>query len=131
VTSLSASLHSLDAVPRLGETGREGDASPPPYSYVFLSPIWPSVSKGAAHAPGPDLSLDLVAAEFAVRPPALPVVALGGLTPDTARLVSGLGFSGGAALGAVWDAPNPAAAWAAFVAGLDAGEAAAAAAASP
>jgi len=125
-TSLSASLHSLNAVPRVGgEEGEDvegGNSASPPWSYVFLSPVWPSVSKGATHAPGPDLSPALIAASLADRPPAVPVIALGGLTPATARLVSDLGFAGAAALGSVWGDPDPPSAWAAFVAGLEEGQ---------
>ncbi len=91
-----------------------------PWAYAFLSPVWPSVSK-AGHAPGPDLGPALIAASFAAHPPAVPVVALGGLTPDSARAVRGLGCAGGAAIGCVWGAADPVAAWGAFVEGLDAG----------
>ena len=120
-TSLSASLHSLADVPRVSDAKGEGKPIPPLWSYVFLAPVWPSVSKGATHAPGPDLSPELIAASFAESPPAVPIVALGGLTPANAGFVRSLGFSGAAALGSVWGDPDPAGAWAAFVEGLEDG----------
>ena len=105
-------------MPRVGG-GSDGDRAFP-WSYAFLSPVWPSVSK-PGHAPGPDLSPAAVAASFGASPPALPVVVLGGLTPARAAHVRGLGCAGGAAIGCVWEAADPVAAWGAFVAGLDAG----------
>lgn len=114
---MSASLHSLEDVPRAG-----GETSISfPWTYAFLSPVWPSVSKGGDHAPGPDLSRDRIAASLGAYPPSVPVVALGGLTPDRARQVKALGCSGGAAIGCVWGAADPVAAWGAFVEGLDDG----------
>lgn len=128
--TLSASLHRLEDVPRLRrEGGGEGEgggeaavppAAPLPYKYVFLSPVWASVSK-AGYGPGAAFTPASLAADLRARPPAVPVIALGGLTPATARQVRGLGCAGAAVLGCVWEAPDPAAGWAAFVGGLDAG----------
>lgn len=111
----SASLHSLADVPRVG--GENEDE----WDYVFLSPVWPSVSKPghAGTLPPPPA----IAADLAARPPAVPVLALGGLTPVTARDVASLGCAGAAVLGCVWEAADPLAVWAEVVAALDAGHA--------
>jgi thiamine-phosphate pyrophosphorylase len=121
--TISASLHALADVPRGDGGGGSGDATPA-WTYAFLSPVWPSVSKPGHGGPGSGCALTppLIAADLAARPPSVPVVALGGLTLATAPEVAGLGCAGGAALGAVWEAPDRQAAWAAIVAGLDAGE---------
>ena len=95
----SASLHTLAAIPPAG----------PPclYSYAFLSPIFDSISKQGYVAAFD--AADLAAALGAPRE--CDLIALGGVTPATARAALGLGFDGVAVLGAVWEAADPVAAW--------------------
>jgi thiamine-phosphate pyrophosphorylase len=82
------------------------------YDYVFLSPVFDSISKdnyGAAF----DL-IEVAAALRGLREPATfapRVLALGGV--DAARLaaVRQVGFAGAALLGAIWQSPDPVAAF--------------------
>jgi thiamine-phosphate pyrophosphorylase len=73
--------------------------------YATLSPIWPTPSKpGYGPALGPD---GLAVACAAV--PGLPVVALGGVTPERAQECRAAGAVGVAVMGAVMRADDPAA----------------------
>lgn len=66
--------------------------------YLFLSPIFPSISKpgySSTLLSDPDLQATLTSA------PA-PVVALGGVTPSSLELIASLGFSGAAMLAEAW-----------------------------
>ncbi len=65
-------------------------------SYVTLSPIFDSISK-SAYLSGHNL-------EKISLPPknGLPVIALGGVTPDKFRILAEAGFAGAALLGAIW-----------------------------
>jgi thiamine-phosphate pyrophosphorylase len=69
--------------------------------YVFLGNIWVTASHPGRRPVGPD----------AIRQ-ALPtrVVAIGGVTPETAPLAAAAGAAGAAAIRALWDADDPAAA---------------------
>lgn len=83
--SISISCHSIEEIRQL----------PFEPAYCFLSPVFDSISKkGYLSAfPGlPDLSQVTV-----------PVVALGGITPDKIDLCRRAGFSGVAALGYIWE----------------------------
>jgi thiamine-phosphate pyrophosphorylase len=91
----SCSLHALSEL-----------ATAQQYRYVFLSPIFPSISK-QGHLP--PFSLEECAA--AVRRTQGTVVALGGISPHTAPIARAAGFAGIAVLGAVWSAPEPVAAF--------------------
>jgi thiamine-phosphate pyrophosphorylase len=74
-----------------------------------------AVHETASHpsrTPGGELLLRTVAALD------LPVVAIGGITPERARAARAAGAYGIAAIRALWDAPDPGAAAAAFVAAL-------------
>jgi thiamine-phosphate pyrophosphorylase len=66
--------------------------------YVFLSPVFDSVSKAGYRAAfgGEELRILLQDAD---RPP---VVALGGITPQTVRQARHWGFEGAAAIGSIW-----------------------------
>lgn len=67
--------------------------------FVFLGPIWPT----ATHPGMPALGVELPA------PGAdLPIIAIGGVTPDRIPGCLEAGFHGVAAIGAVWGAANPA-----------------------
>ncbi len=65
--------------------------------YVLLSPIWPSPSK-------PDDARTPLGAEVFDALRGLPVLALGGLTPERLSLARSNGAWGGAAMGALFDA---------------------------
>ena len=86
----SASLHSLEDVARV-------DAAC--FDYVFLSPIFDSISK-AAH---PAASFDSAALAATLAACSVPVLALGGVAPATAARARALGFRGAALLGCVWE----------------------------
>lgn len=65
--------------------------------YVTFSPVFPSISK---HGYTPAYTLEQIAA--AISRASVPVVALGGVTPDKATLLQQIGFSGYACLGSIW-----------------------------
>jgi thiamine-phosphate pyrophosphorylase len=100
--TLSTSFHSLAEIAR---TRRR-------YDYVFLSPIFDSISKS-----GYVSNFDLVDVHRFLRrlagqagsPP--PVLALGGIDSQNIALVRQAGFAGTAVLGAVWQSADPVAAW--------------------
>ncbi|MCC9137952.1 thiamine phosphate synthase [Pontibacter silvestris] len=74
----------------------------PLFDYVFLSPIFDSISKEgyqAAFAPE-----DL---QRTVRQAKVPLVALGGVNLSSLEAVQKMGFAGAAVLGAVWQAEEP------------------------
>jgi thiamine-phosphate pyrophosphorylase len=87
--AISCSLHALEELPRARD-----------FEYVFLSPIFPSSSK-----PGylPRFSLQQCQESLQSCPGT--VMALGGVTPETAPRARQAGFSGVAAIGAVWGFP--------------------------
>lgn len=65
------------------------------YDYVMLSPVFPSISK-----PGYQSAENLTEA-FRIYKGNIPVVALGGVTPDKLKFLQQIGFAGGAMLGAI------------------------------
>lgn len=83
------------------------------YDYVFLSPIFNSISKvdyPSAHSLSQvQPALRALAARAGYRPR---VLALGGIEAATLPLVRQAGFAGAAVLGALWQAPDPLGAWA-------------------
>lgn len=100
--SLSISCHSAEeirALSLLKKTGANLSPAPahaPAVSYAFLSPIRDSLSKpGYCAAFNPE---ELTAILHDAGP--LPVVALGGMTPDLIPEISAIGFAGMALLGA-------------------------------
>jgi thiamine-phosphate pyrophosphorylase len=100
--TLSTSFHSLA---QISQHRRR-------YDYVFLSPIFDSLSK-AGYASNFDLgdlqrALPALAARPGYRPP---VLALGGIEAQNISLVQQAGFAGAAVLGAVWQRADPVAAW--------------------
>jgi thiamine-phosphate pyrophosphorylase len=84
----SASCHHWAEVKRC--TGRA--------DYVFLSPIFDSISKAGYRAAFAREQLRILLQD----PDRPPVAALGGITPHTAALARTWGFEGAAALGSVW-----------------------------
>jgi len=100
--TLSTSFHSLAEIAR---TRRH-------YDYVFLSPIFDSISK-KGYVSNFDLGdvqrfLQVLAGQASHRPP---VLALGGIDSPGMALVQQAGFAGAAVLGAVWQSADPVAAW--------------------
>ncbi|MBJ6145802.1 thiamine phosphate synthase [Siccationidurans sp. BT559] len=100
--TLSTSFHSLAEINR---TRRR-------YDYVFLSPIFDSISK-EGYASKFDLGdLQRSFRVQATRPGHWPpVLALGGIEAQIVGQVRQVGFAGAAVLGAVWQSPDPVAAW--------------------
>lgn len=78
------------------------------YDYVFLSPIFDSISK-AGYASG--FALATVQAQlhrWAARPGYRPqVLALGGVSAENIGLLAPAGFAGAAVLGSLWQSPDP------------------------
>ncbi len=81
---------------------------------VFFAPVFPSLSK-PGRAPAADFPFAALAAVLATRTDderRTSVLALGGITSETAPRALALGFDGVAALGAIWQAADPARAFA-------------------
>ncbi|MGI4759308.1 MAG: thiamine phosphate synthase [Janthinobacterium lividum] len=100
--TLSTSFHSLAEIARSRRR----------YDYVFLSPIFDSISK-AGYTSNFDLVevqafLQRLASRPGYRPP---VLALGGIDSQTITLVRQAGFAGAAVLGAIWQSADPVAAF--------------------
>ena len=95
---ISASFHSVDDI-------KENTF---PYQYIFLGPIFNSISKAGYKS---TFELSVVADELALmkkKNPSLPkVIALGGINSDNISKVKSAGFSGAAILGAVWQSSDP------------------------
>ena len=77
------------------------------YAAVFLSPVFPSISKQGYR---PKMALASIAEQLARRTEGerkTEVIALGGVTPANAASCAELGFDGVAVLGAIWLAEQP------------------------
>jgi len=100
--SLSTSFHALEEVKQHRRR----------YDYVLLSPIFDSISK-VGYSSTFDLgSLPQALQQLQRRPSYVPpVIALGGITAENVSAAQQAGFSGAAVLGAVWQAPDPVAAF--------------------
>lgn len=83
---LGITCHSVGEVLEAAATGR--------YAYATLSPIFPSLSK-------PGYAADFAPEEIARATAAMPVIALGGVTPERMEAVADLGFAGYAVLGSL------------------------------
>lgn len=105
--TLSTSFHSLAEISRHRRR----------YDYVFLSPIFDSISKhgyaGNFELPKVQKQLKLLAARAGYHPQ---VLALGGVDAQNVALVRQAGFAGAAVLGTIWQSPNPVEAWRAVAA---------------
>jgi thiamine-phosphate pyrophosphorylase len=91
---VGASCHSLEAA-----KSAEGDGA----SYLFFGPVFPTPSKAAFGAPqglGPLAEV--------CRSVSIPVLAIGGITPENAPACFGVGASGIAAIRMFQDASDPA-----------------------
>ena len=71
------------------------------YKYIFLSPIFDSISKK-----GYKSNFNLLDLEFFLKK-RKNVVALGGINTDNIKAVKQIGFCGAAILGALWESENP------------------------
>lgn len=91
---LSASCHSLEETRQAKARGLD---------YVFLSPIFDSVSKSGYKSAFSAADLARAAAEGVVDGR---VVALGGIKPSNLRDVAAMGFGGAAVLGSLWAIGN-------------------------
>jgi thiamine-phosphate diphosphorylase len=80
--------------------GAEADGA----DFALLGTIFESASHPGRAAAGPSLVSDAVAGA------ALPVIAIGGITPERVAAVAAAGAHGVAVLGGVWRAADPAAA---------------------
>lgn len=87
---LSASCHSLEEAQLAKASGMD---------YVFLSPIFDSVSKSGYTSAFSAEDIARAAAEGVVDSR---VVALGGIRPENIRRVEAMGFGGAAILGSLW-----------------------------
>lgn len=87
--SKSSSLHSLEELQTI----------PSEIDYVFLSPIFKSISKQNYPA-----AFDKKELTLALKNCQTPIFALGGLSPKTIPLAFEMGFKGVVVLGAVWKA---------------------------
>ena len=100
--SLSTGFHSLAELNRCRRR----------YDYVFLSPIFDSLSKagypGAFELAALRVQLAAQVARPGYHPP---VLALGGVAADNISLLPPAGFAGAAVLGTVWQSADPVAAF--------------------
>ncbi len=84
------------------------------YGAIFVGPVFASLSK-PGHGPMPRRMREELGALLACRTTAersTEVIAIGGVTAETLADCRTFGFDGAAVLGAVWDAPDPTAAFA-------------------
>jgi thiamine-phosphate pyrophosphorylase len=102
--SFGVSTHSWEGVLAAEAAGAD---------FAVFGPVYPTASK--AHAE----PLGLAALERVAAGSRLPVLALGGVTPARARECLAAGAHGVAAIGAVWNAPDPLAALAEFEQALE------------
>ena len=87
--TVSFSLHSLEAINQL----------PCKADYVFLSPIFQSISKEDYPS---TFSVESLTHFFENRQSTVPVLALGGMCNDNIEIIQAIGFQGYALMGSVW-----------------------------
>jgi thiamine-phosphate diphosphorylase len=83
--------------------------------YVFLGTIYATSSHPGVAAAGPELIAGVA------RVLSIPVIAIGGLTPDRVAAVCERGAAGVAAISGIWEQPEPVAAARAYLQALGAG----------
>jgi len=93
---VSTSYHALTDLWEYRTNGRRE------YGYVFLSPLFDSISK-----PGYRSAFDIDEVRKVLLSISQKVVALGGVTPKNTSLLKESGFFGVALLGAVWQSDHP------------------------
>lgn len=93
--AVSASVHELSELVKVAN-----------YQYVFFSPVFKSISK-VNYIP----SFSMSEISSVIPQAGAPTLALGGITPESAKIARQCGFSGVAVLGAVWGANDPVAAY--------------------
>lgn len=71
--------------------------------YVFLSPVFNSISKSGYTSSFDFTTLQSCLNQFSSKQ----VIALGGITIDNLQEVKSLGFDGAAVLGTIWNSSNP------------------------
>ena len=98
--SFGVSTHSVEGVRAAEEAGAD---------FATFGPVYATGSKAAYGDP-----VGLKALEQAAAASTLPLLALGGVTPERTGECLGAGAHGVAAISAVWDAPQPLEALAAF-----------------
>ena len=91
---IGCSVHSLDEA----RTARDWGAD-----YLLVGPVYDTTTHPRATPLGPETLGAIVRL-------GLPVIAIGGVTPERARELAGVGAYGVAAIRAIWDAADPAAA---------------------
>ncbi len=87
--TISTSCHSFEEIETL----------PCKFDYVFLSPIYTSISKADYPSAFTKAALELF---FQERKSTMPVVALGGITEENVQELTNCGFYGMAFLGSIW-----------------------------
>jgi thiamine-phosphate pyrophosphorylase len=93
---VSRSCHNLESLRRsLGH-----------YDSVFFGPVFPSISK-QGHVPDATVMKELAYLLRTTDRNGTEVIALGGITAESAPRALAMGFDGVALLGAVWSAPDP------------------------
>ena len=96
--SISASFHAIDDVLKCRRN----------YEYVFLSPVFNSISKKEYASRFHNQSISTLFDKIKKRKKyILPVIALGGINLQTINQAKQLGFSGAAMLGGIWENDNP------------------------
>lgn len=95
VKPISTSFHQIDEVESQGAK----------FDYVFLSPIFNSISK--KEYPSKFLYKDLESLIARIQNTPISLMALGGVDATTIQACKELGFSGAGILGALWNSDNP------------------------
>ncbi|MCB0397755.1 MAG: thiamine phosphate synthase [Flavobacteriales bacterium] len=72
------------------------------YDYIFISPVFDSISKGGYQSAFSETGLKSAIAQCVHK-----VIALGGVEPSKIGEIARMGFAGFAVLGAIWDSEDP------------------------
>lgn len=92
--SISTSAHSID----------EAGTLPSFFDYLFLSPIFDSISKEGYLSKFDSGDLEIFLRERKTKKPEM--IALGGISHETIKQAANIGFQGIACLGYIWEVPN-------------------------